>query len=437
MADHHHDHHEYTAPTVDVAAGLARLKRLAGIAAVGGLAAWAALGAAQLATYPAGEHGGVRDLFLTYQTGFVFWMSLPIGAMALLSIAFMTSASWGLVLRRCFQAAASTWPVLFLLFLPIAGSLFAGEESPFWWVVEAKDIWTSDAANPAPGKEVASAAFIHEQEHRQHMFLNPVAFLAGVGLIFALYFVMSNRLVTWSRKSEDDGDAAALGMLRGWSGAFVLFWALTWSVLVTAVVMSVEVSWASTMFPVVSGMNCFLTAFAFCTVVFYALIGQNQPVLSIIKDKFRIDIGSLTFGFTMVWCYATFCQYMLIWAGNLPEEIGYVQKRTSGGWEFMALLLALVHWFLPFIILLFREVKTDPVKMSRVNLMLLFICAVDVTWWLVPAYPHAHQWLHVPMAAAAIVGVGGVWSWFFFTQLGKANLLPKKDTAFLATWGHH
>ena len=191
------------------------------------------------------------------------------------------------------------------------------------------------------------------------------------------------------------------------------------------------------MFPVVAAMNCFLTTFTFSAIVLYTLIGHNAEVLEIIKPKFRIDIGTLVYGFTMIWAYASFGQYMLIWAGNMPEEIIYFKKRLEGGWIWMSYALILVHWFLPFVILLFREVKTDPRRMRRMSCLLLAICMTDVIWWIVPAYPHTHGWAHLPMAISAILGVGGLWCWQFFAQLKKLNLLPKKDTEFLATWGEH
>jgi hypothetical protein len=138
----------------------------------------------------------------------------------------------------------------------------------------------------------------------------------------------------------------------------------------------------------------------------------------------------------MVWAYASFSQYMLIWSGNLAEEIVYYRKRLNGGWEYMAYAMGLLHWLAPFVILLFREVKLVPSRMMWVTGGLMAICAVDVIWWIVPTFPH-EGFLHVPMAVAALVGVGGFWGLFFVRELEKRSILPGKDTEFLATWGHH
>ena len=96
------------------------------------------------------------------------------------------------------------------------------------------------------------------------------------------------------------------------------------------------------------------------------------------------------------------------------------------------------HWFLPFVVFLFREVKTSPQAMRRMAGLLLMVCAPDVVWWIVPAIPHPEGGLHVPMAIAAVVGVGGVWGLAFAAELGKRPLLPEnRETEFLATWGGH
>jgi len=131
-----------------------------------------------------------------------------------------------------------------------------------------------------------------------------------------------------------------------------------------------------------------------------------------------------------------------VWAGNLPEEIPYYIKRGGGdpptAWVWLSYTLMLFHWFVPFIVLLFREIKTNPRTMQIMTSMLLTVCALDVVWWIVPSVPHAEKaYAHVPMALAAIVGVGGLWGLAFSRELGKFPILVKNHEAkFLADWGH-
>lgn len=420
MSDHHHDS-DYTAPPID--ANFAPLRRAAFLAAFLGAATFAVLAVANISM---NGDAGVRDLFLTYQTGFLFWMLIPVGSMALMLIGYLCSTSWQLVLRRVFQASTKTWPLVFLLFLPVALSVFMNHNSSFWWAVKAGELSEDPVVR-------------HEFGHRQELYLNGPFFLLRAGVIFLVFGLLMRAMRKWAPAAEDEGNVENKAKLKRLAGPGVVLWALLFTVAATDWIMSVEPSWASSMFPIVLGMDTFMTTMAFSFFVLYFLTGENPVVLNILKDKFRIDIGSLTFGFTMVWAYASFSQYMLIWAGNLPEEIGYYRKRLNLGWEFAAYGLMIVHWLLPFVLFLFREIKTNPRSMQWMAVMLMSVCVLDVIWWIVPCVPHQGdlQFFHLPMALAAVAMVGGVWGLAFVGQLRKASLLPKKDTAFLANWGHH
>jgi hypothetical protein len=203
--------------------------------------------------------------------------------------------------------------------------------------------------------------------------------------------------------------------------------------------MSVESSWNSTMFPVVFGLNAWIVAIASAAFLFYSIAGHNKELMDgFIKDKFRIDIGSITYGFTMIWSYASFCQFMLIWAGNLPEEITYYLRRKSEGWQILTWSLVVIHWFVPFVLFLFRGIKTDPRKMRIMTTLLLCICAVDVVWWVVPALPvHPEGSVAWLMAFAAVAAVGGAFGLGVANQLKTRGLLPEGDAQFLKNWGHH
>lgn len=444
-ATHHDGHHHADGPVSVPPTDASAVRRLALIAAALGLGAYLVLGFVNLGM----SHHGVQTFFLTYLVGWVFILFLPFGSMALLMIGYLTTASWQLVLRRSFQAATRTLPAVALLGLPIAVSLFisvpAGDESgsvsatetasPFWW---ADKTWEGENIKAVADAKGLPEPAVEEAQHKIHDYLNPVFFLVRYVLYFALWGTLIYLLNKWGRRAEETDDANARYNLKAISGPGVIAWALSGTFAITDWVMSVEPTWASSMFPVVFGMNSFICAMSIGVLTFYALNAGKPDVLAIVKDKFRIDIGTLLFGFTMVWAYASFCQYMLIWAGNLPEEITYYRKRGDHGWEALAYVLMAFHWFLPFIVFLFREVKTSPRAMRRMAALLLAVCALDVVWWIVPAIPHPEGGLHFPMALAAVVGLGGVWGLVYAAQLGTRPLLPEnRETVFLATWGGH
>jgi hypothetical protein len=437
--------HEHHAETVlpDSTINIAPVKKFAIIAAAIGFGVYLICGILNSMADP--EHG-TRDWFLTYLCGFVFWTSLPFGSLALSMIGFVTNASWGIVFRRIFQASIRTMPVVFVLGLPVMISLFLfdGKQAPYWWADKG---WEGDVSAVASQMNLRPEA-IEENQHKIHDFLSasPTS-MGGFPLRYVGYFgiigLFAYGVMKKARKYEEHNDEKTLAALQGVSAPGILVWALLMAVFCTDWVMSVEPTWASSMFPVVFGMNQFLTTLTFSAFLFYTLTKGKVEVLAIIKEKFRIDIGSLIFGFTMLWSYASFCQFMLVWAGNLPEEIPYYLKRGAGdppnGWVWLSYILMLFHWFVPFIVLLFREIKTNPKTMRIMTAMLLTVCALDVIWWILPSVPHAEKaYFHLPMALGAIVGVGGLWGLAFSRELGKYPILVSNhEGKFLANWGHH
>ena len=384
---------------------------------------------------------GVRDFFFAYQCGYVFWLSLPFGSLGLLMIGYLTSASWQTVLRRQFQAATRTLPLVAVLFVPVAVSAFVGaEKSPFWW---ADPAWQVDYKDKAAVATVAQekglpADAVQENAHKVHDFLNPVFFAVRGAIYLAILGAVIYFLNVWGRAHEETDDPAHKGKLVALSGPGLIMWALILIFAATDWAMSVEPTWASSMFPVVYGMNMFVTAFAVCIALFYTLNADKPQVMAVLKEKFRIDMASLMLALTLVWAYATFCQYMLMWAGNLPEELTYFRKRGEAGWQYLAYFLMIFHWVVPFFCITMRNLKTDPKAIRTICLILLAACAADVIWWLLPAVPRPNGGLHVPMAIGAILAVGGVWGLAFARELGKRPILPANaDGRFLALWGHH
>ena len=431
MAEHHDDHREPAIPTDPVNA--AGLKTVALAAAAVGLIAFVAMGVLNMGS--AGEYGW-RDLSMTYLIGWVFWASLPLGSLFLILVGILTSASWGVVLRRCFVASVRTLWLVPVLFVPVAVSLFVadGVQSPFWWADRG---YLGEVETVAAAKHMRPEGVV-EAQHKIHDLLNPVRFLIVTAVGLGLMGLLAVYTLTVMKKNDEDNDPAAYATLRKFAGPGVILWVLTMTILSTIWVASVEPTWASSMFPIVYGMNCFLTTFSLCIFVFYTINADKTDTMAIVKDKFRIDMGTLTLTFTMIWAYASFSQYMLIWAGNLPEEVAFYRKRGDHGWEYLAYFLMAFHWLVPFVALLFREVKTDTRLMRGMCALLFTACVADVIWWVLPCVPRESSVLHVPMALAAVVGVGGVWGFFFARELGSRPVLPANaEGQFVASWGQH
>nr|MBA3531499.1 hypothetical protein [Ardenticatenales bacterium] len=124
--------------------------------------------------------------------------------------------------------------------------------------------------------------------------------------------------------------------------------------------------------------------------------------------------------------YLNFSQYLIIFAANLPEEVTWYLKRISGGWEWVALSLLVLHFALPFVLLMSEDVRGNPRLLWRVALFILFMHFVDLLWLVKPAFSHSlegHFSIHW-MDITALIGVGGIWLALFLWQLKQQPIIP-------------
>jgi hypothetical protein len=130
----------------------------------------------------------------------------------------------------------------------------------------------------------------------------------------------------------------------------------------------------------------------------------------------------------MLWAYFAFSQYLIIWSGNLPEEIGYYIHRTHSGWGAVIIAIGILHFAAPFLFLLSRRLKRNPRQLVVVATLILIMRAVDLLWLLVPAFGAEHRWIWMDLIA--LIGFGGLWLAFFGSQLSKRSLVPINDPQF-------
>lgn len=429
--------------------------RYAGIAAIAGFGLLVIAGVANMTTAEEAESAAAKKRFaLAYLSGFIFWFSLPLGGMALLMIAYLTKTSWGLLLRRPFEAAIRTWWLFALLFVPILVLVLTESASPYWW--------SSPNETPMPGSEEVNSAEVgdkreqtiktgklmirrtveREREARDKGifgFLSKPAFVGVSIVLFAIWGTMIFLLLKWGQEASDETNNArvdaALEKLKNFSGPGIIIYALTITAGATLWVMSLEPSWSSTMFPVIFAVNQFLTCFAFCLAIFLIMVSR-PPFRDLMRPKFQLDMGTLMLAFTLFWSYTSFSQFMLVWIGNLPEEIPFFLKRSAGAWWYISAGLIALHFALPFLLLLFRDIKLHPVRLQTVAIYLCVICAIDVVWWIEPTLANLSGFPFFLMDIGGVVGVGGLFGLFWIWYLKQRPLFPASQK-FLLPEGHH
>ncbi len=127
-----------------------------------------------------------------------------------------------------------------------------------------------------------------------------------------------------------------------------------------------------------------------------------------------------------------FSQYLIIWSGNLPEEIPFYIVRGKGAWGVLGMALLVLHFALPFSLLLSRRVKSNVGVMTTIAVLVLLMRFVDLFWYIGPTQGHGEDHLSVPfhihwLDASALVGIGGIWVALFLKHLRSFPLLPSND----------
>jgi len=124
------------------------------------------------------------------------------------------------------------------------------------------------------------------------------------------------------------------------------------------------------------------------------------------------DLGKLLFAFTFFWGYIWFCQFMLIWYTNMPEETGYYALRHAGGWEPIAILNVLLNWTVPFLLLLSARAKQRPRVLWLACVVILVGRLVDLHLAIVQPSLGASPALRLSDVALPVGACGAfLWSW--------------------------
>jgi hypothetical protein len=351
-----------------------------------------------------------RQFFISYLFAELIWLGVALGCMAFLMIHYLTGGKWGWPVRRMFEAAARTLPLVGLLFIPI----FFGIHQLYPWATPAR------------------VAADHVLQHKQP-YMSPPFFIVRAILFFCIWIWLAHLLDKWSRAQDATRDPAPMKRLRKLSGPGLVIYPLTITVTFVDWVMSLEPDWFSTIFPILICIGQMLSGLAF-VILLLAWLGPRSSLSEIIgKENFH-HLGSLLLAFTMLWAYMAFSQLLVIWSGDLPHEISWYLHRIAGGWRWVVVFLFLFHFFGPFFLLLSRQMKKTRRALAAIAAIMFGAHVIDVWWMITPTfYPHG---LHISwLDFTALLGVGGVWFFFFIRNLESKPLVPMNDPRFAMATG--
>jgi hypothetical protein len=343
-----------------------------------------------------------RDQFLrSYLYAYLYGTGLGLGCMGILLLHHVVGGKWGMVIRRMCEAGARTLPYMAILLIPV----LAGMGTLYVWT-------RPEAANDANIQ--AKAAY-----------LNVPFFIARAVFYFLVWTFYARKLSEWSAEQDRTGDGRLIGKMHALSAPGLVVFVLTTTFAFIDWIMSLEPHWFSTIYGAMFLVGQVLESFAFI-IALLIVLSRLQPLRDYVTPQHFHDLGNLMFAFTVLWAYLSFSQFLIIWSGNLPEEIPWYVRRLNGGWGWVAFTLVVFHFAVPFLLLLQRGIKRRTDLLFKVCLLMIVIRLVDVYWVVEPSL--YDKQLHVNwMDFATPLLVVGAWLTLFFWQLKSRPLVPLKD----------
>ena len=347
-----------------------------------------------------------RDKFFqAYLIGFTFWTGIAVGSLALLMLQHLTGGGWGFVIRRVLEAATRTLPLMAFLFVPI----ILGAHSLYPWMRE------EDLAK-------------HEIIRFKSPYLNLPFYTARAVIYFGVWIVLAFLLNRWSLAQDRTADRWFTKAMRVLSGPGMVFLIFTVTFAAIDWYMSLEPAWSSTIYGFIYVASWTLSALAF-VIAAMAGLSKDEPLKHVVAPLHFHDLGKLLLALVMLWAYFAFSQYLIIWSGNLPEEIGWYLIRTRGAWGVIIVAVVILHFAFPFLFLLSRSLKRNPQRLVQVAILILVMRIIDLLWMLKPAFSGEHfslNWMDI----VSPVAFGGLWLAMFAWQLSKRSLIPINDPQY-------
>ncbi|MBZ5516978.1 MAG: hypothetical protein LAN62_19435 [Acidobacteriia bacterium] len=358
-----------------------------------------------------GLHSPVQ-FFRSYLRGYVFWLGVALGCAAVLMLHHLVGGRWGFVIRRLLESGTRTLLVM------------AAFTVPFLLGLRFLYAWAD------PVRAHAETAI-----EDKALYLNVPFFIGRTIVYFAAWMLLAHFLNKWSLEQDRTANPALTRRLQNLSGPGLVIYGLTVTFASVDWVMSLEPSWFSTIYGMIFMVTQALSAMSL-VIVITLLLSKTEPLREMVTPPALNDLGNLLLTFTMLWAYLSFSQFLLIWSGNLPDEITWYTARATGGWAWIAVLLIVFHFAVPFLLLLSRFVKRRIRLLSAVAAGLVVMSLLDMFWLLAPAYDRAGPRFHW-LDWTAVIGMGGVWFWRFIAQLKRAALVPLHDPRMARGAGHH
>lgn len=362
-----------------------------------GLLAVAGIAVAVVGVFVAPERTWPNILLANY-----YLLGIGLAGALLISLQYISNASWGVAIRRVPEAMIHVLPVSAIVMILLLFGLHNLYEWTHQDVVQQDPILQSKT-----------------------WWLNVPSFITRMIIILGLWLALAFALVKISKKQDESGDIGLVARGKKYSAIFIVIFGLTFTMASMDWIMSLEPHWYSTIFAIYNFAGLFLAGLAVVTIVVIHL-RREGPLKGIVTEEHLHDLGKLMFAFSTFWMYIWFSQYLLIWYANIPEEAAYYVHRQHGSWGIFTLLNVVFNWCIPFVILLPKWTKRHEGILLKVCTLILIGHWIDLFWMIMPPFmkenPVISIWEVGPMIGAIALGI-----YIIYAAFSRSNPVPLRD----------
>jgi hypothetical protein len=349
----------------------------------------------------------------SYLMAYLLVLGLALGSLGLLMLQHLTGGHWGIVIRRPLESATRTLPLLAVLFLPIV----FGMKYIYGAWLDPEKVRAEPLSAMQQGYLTANWFYVRAF----------IYFVVWIGLMFIF-----NR---WSREQDvNQTDRALRRRFKMLAGPGIILYVFGMTFAAIDWVMSISPHWASTIYGFLFVAGQLISAMSLMIAV-VVLLSRTAPMAGLIQKRHIHDLGKLLLAFVMLFAYFDFSQLLIIWAGNQPEEITFYRSRLYGEWGVVAVIVLVFHFFVPFFLLLSRDLKRNNRLLPKVAIWMIVVRLVDLFWMTRPEFTARAipSWIDfvVPIALT------GLWLAFFAFNLQKLPLLPLGDPKLAEAIAQH
>ena len=367
-----------------------------------------------IATFFSGsnEHGHTAYWY-SYLIAVVFFLSLSLGGLFFVLIQHLTRAAWSVTVRRIAENVAGTLNWFWVLIIPVA-------------VIGGPDIFSWMHADVVAGDKILQA---------KAGYLNATFFYVRLAAYILVWVLLTRSLLKKSVAQDTSGDKNITKSLAKMSTYGLILYALTETFFAFDFMMSLNPHWFSTMFGVYY-FSCSAVGIMALLIIIAAVLQKKGYVKSdVINTEHYHDLGKLLFGFNVFWTYIAFSQWMLIWYANLGEETDFFLLRTIGDWKTLSIVIPILHFAIPFLFLMSREVKRNIKALTFMSVWLLVISYVDIYWLIMPninishgGHGYGQVGVHFGLTdISSLLLAGGFFFYLLVKNMEKSSLVPLKD----------